>query len=438
MTKRLVLVELNEINFEMVQGYVESGAELPGFTQLMGMHNVHTSCEERYELLVPWIQWVSVHSGQRYGEHRVFRLGDIVTYNGPQIFNEIETAGWRVGVIGAMNAKNTLSDPAYFIPDPWTQTPPDKSLWNRFISVALSQAVNDNSTAKLTIASILRLAIGLFFRIPLSRLISLALELPWAVKYPWRKALFLDRLLYEIHKKLFLSKKCDFSTVFLNAGAHVQHHYLFNSSEVDCGGLSNPDWYVPRGKDPVLEMLQVYDQIISDLLRWGDQEILVATGLSQVPFHELKFYYRLKDHAAFLTELGVSDFQVFPRMTRDFLVSLPDENKASEAAAKIASVMVDNVKPMFEEVDQRGAELFVVLTWPHEINESTTATSGDLTLPLADWVSFVAIKNGEHNGKGWAFFSGGIKDFAPQDGDHVASLYGAIAGFFEVPSSSSR
>ena len=39
---------------------------------------------------------------------------------------------------------------------------------------------------------------------------------------------------------------------------------------------------------------------------------------------------------------------------------------------------------------------------------------------LSDLVTFVAIKNGEHQSKGFAYFSDGISEFAPPPDSHVA------------------
>ena len=77
-----------------------------------------------------------------------------------------------------------------------------------------------------------------------------------ALGKPWRKALFLDMLLYEIHKTLFKRKNPNFSTLFLNAGAHIQHHYFFNSPYTDSLELKNPTWYIGEDDDPFLEMLK--------------------------------------------------------------------------------------------------------------------------------------------------------------------------------------
>ena len=54
-----------------------------------------------------------------------YRLGDCVNHNNKTIFNELEANGKSVGAISAINLKNDLKNPQFFIPDPWTNTPPD-------------------------------------------------------------------------------------------------------------------------------------------------------------------------------------------------------------------------------------------------------------------------------------------------------------------------
>ena len=41
-------------------------------------NSIKTRSEQEYELLEPWIQWVSIYTGKTAKEHGVFRLGDIV------------------------------------------------------------------------------------------------------------------------------------------------------------------------------------------------------------------------------------------------------------------------------------------------------------------------------------------------------------------------
>lgn len=429
--RRLILVALNEINFDIARAYVEP-LRLTAIQRLLDGHGIRTTAEDDYDLLEPWIQWPSIHTGLSAAEHGIFRLGDIVATRVPQIFEELEQAGWRVGCVSPMNAANRLRAPAYFIPDPWTRTPADQSWWSRHLATAISQAVNDNAQNRISARSAAVLALAaLRFARPrhYRRYWSLVRRSRGA---PWRKALFLDLLLHDLHLRLFRSRRADFSTVFFNAGAHVQHHYFFSSPYLKQPGVENPAWYVPPGVDPLGEMLQVYDRILADYLGLEGTELIVATGLSQKPYDRAKFYYRLRDHGAFLRAIGVDYRRVEPRMTRDFLIEFQDEKGAAAAASRLAQCVVcASGERLFGQVDNRGRSAFVTLTYPGQIDQATRFSAGDSTpLPLLPHVAFVAVKNGMHQGGGFAFATAGAWPHLPGDAGHVKSLHSAVRGYF--------
>ena len=434
MYNKLIFIELNEINFDTASWYLKGGEDLPGFKKLIERGITNTESETKYEYLEPWVQWPSVHTGKTYDEHKIFRLGDFVSSTEEQFFEKVEKVGCSVGAVSPMNASNKLNNPAYFIPDPWTKTPSDNSFFSKIITDAIVQAVNDNSQSKLTFKTVLNLGLVFFALARPTRYIKMIKYAFNARGKPWRKALFLDMLLYEIHKTLFERKKPHFSTLFLNAGAHIQHHYFFNSPYVASPDLKNPAWYIGGDVDPVFEMLKVYDEMLSDLLEVQDTEVIVATGLSQKPYEQMKFYYRLKDHASFLKDVGVEFSDVAPRMTRDFLVSFDTEEEASKAEVQLSKILVNNVVRLFEEIDNRGRDIFVVLTYPSEITDKTTVSYLGKESQLSDLVTFVAIKNGEHQSKGFAYFSEGVSEFAPPQGSHVAKIHNTVLQFFGIGS----
>ena len=100
---------------------------------------------------------------------------------------------------------------------------------SKAISSALAQAVNDNSQSKLDFATVIKLMIAFVWFVRPMRYKSLVGTALKSRGHPWRKALFLDLFLNEIHLSLLKKKRPNFSTLFLNAGAHIQHHYFFNS-----------------------------------------------------------------------------------------------------------------------------------------------------------------------------------------------------------------
>lgn len=431
--KRLILLELNEVNFDVVEKYVAADAtRFPALKKLLSGSRIRTSCEKQYEELEPWIQWASVHTGKTYAEHGVFRLGDMVGSNVPQIFEQLEQAGYKVGAISAMNAENRLKQPAYFIPDPWTQTPADSSWWSQSLGQAVSQAVNDNAQARITSKSALQVVLSLlrFARVVhYQKYLSLLLGSP---SKPWLKALVLDLLLHDVHWSMFNAKRPNFSTLFLNAGAHIQHHYFFNAKPLGNNSPSkNPAWYVPESEDPLADVLCLYDLIVGEYFDRNDTEVVLATGLAQKPYDRVKFYYRLNTHAEFLRRLGIKFSQVFPRMTRDFLIEFENARQARTAQDVLVDVrVVGDGAPLFGEIDNRGDSLFVTLTYPQEITAQTQVQIGDRKIALLPEVSFVAIKNGMHQEEGFAFFTSDVAKHAPADKAHVAQLGEAIKGYF--------
>ena len=160
MVKKVILLELNEINFDAATFYIKRGEWLPGFNALIERGIVATEAEHDFKNLEPWVQWPSVHTGKTYSEHNIFRLGDFVNSTDEQFFEKVEKAGFSVGAVSPMNASNKLKNPAYFIPDPWTQTPCDKSFFSKCITDAIVQAVNDNSQSKLTFKTIINLGLA--------------------------------------------------------------------------------------------------------------------------------------------------------------------------------------------------------------------------------------------------------------------------------------
>ena len=433
--KPLIFLELNEINFDLVKCYLSKyPGRFPGLQKLLSGVCINTSSEKNYRELEPWIQWASVHTGKSYSEHKLFRLGDIVGSKIPQFFEHLEMAGISVGCISPMNTENRLKKAAYFIPDPWTKTATDDSWWSRQLGSAISQAVNDNAQSKINWKSAVYILFGLI-RFAKFKHYPLYLKLAFqSISASWRRALLLDLLLHDLHTSLFKDKNPQFSTLFLNAGAHIQHHYIHNSPFIFAeSGFINPSWYISPKLDPFSEMLQIYDRIIEEYLASCNYELIVATGLSQRPYDRIKYYYRLRNHADFLKKIGVNFLEVYPRMTRDFLVTFKSFDDARIAQIVLSELrLTDKSEPFFGEIENRGDTLFVTLTYPDEMLATDILRHGSLKLEILQEVVFVAIKNGMHQSKGFAFFTPNIAKLSPANDSHIKELYTTVIDYFNV------
>jgi hypothetical protein len=396
-----ILLGLNELNFKFVEKYIQQG-HLPHFKKLFEKYGyIETSSESEYQLLEPWIQWVTIHTGKTYAEHQVFRLGDIVEHpHLTQLFENIEQAGFTVGAVSPFNAANRLKNPVFFIADPWTKTASAGSTLLKKLGQAVSQIVNDNAQSRITLSSITVLLAGLIRYTPIR-------DYFWTFKTLLKirtqvatKAIILDKLLSDIYFAEFKKKRPDFSLLFLNSGAHLQHHYLFNSS-VYQGTLDNPEWYCPSNQDPILAIYKLYDDILGRISQLPQVRLILATGLSQQAHTELTFYWRLKKHADFLNLIEIKDFiAVHPRMSRDFLIEFADLNAATIAEEKLLACSINDT-PVFT-VDNRGSSLFVELIYADEIKPGIPLSASNSTITsFYDFVAFVALKNGEHNATGY-------------------------------------
>jgi hypothetical protein len=398
--KKLLVLELNELNFEFVEHYVRQGA-LPAFGRLIGKHGyARTRSEAVYEHIEPWIQWITVHTGKPYDEHRVFRLGDGPQAGLRQIWEELAQRGLKVGAFSPMNAQ-AVRDAAFFVPDPWTRTDIVAPPLMRHAYAAIREAVGDNAQGKVSGRAAVQLFLAMLRYSRLANWPRYAADAAAGTSARWRRALFLDRFMADCFLYLWQRTRPDFASLFLNGAAHIQHHCMFNSSAYR-GANRNPTWYLPQAHDPVLEVFRLYDRLLADCERLpGAPRVMVATGLHQEPVDQPVFYWRLRDHAGFLERLGCRFRSVEPRMSRDFLVVCRDAEEAAATAAMLASGRAPDGTALFD-VDNRGNSLFVTLSYPHDVPAGFEARFAGATLAeLSREIAFVAIKNGHHNGIGY-------------------------------------
>lgn len=399
----LILLGLNEVNFEYIQHYISLG-HLPNLKKLFEKTQlIKTTSEKTYEELEPWIQWVSVQTGKAFSEHGIFRLGDVVDNGHTQIWEHLEEKhGIKVAALSPFNAANRAKDPAFFVPDPWTKTTVTGGWLMKKVAQAVSDAVNENATGGSKLSTYIYLILAVLRFSLLKRHIKIVLLILTALKSHYHRAILLDQILTDVFCSAWKSTRPDFSTLFLNSGAHLQHHYLFNAAPYN-GKNKNPDWYIAEGKDPLLEGLKSYDQLVQQTLDLpGNPRVFIATGLHQTPVEEPVFYWRLKEHEGFLDKIGAPYTKAVARMSRDFLVECASEEDAKTAQEKLAACTDKNGIRLFEEVDNRGTSLFVTLTYPHDFPSGEAIKHADgIVADFRSQVGFVALKNGEHDGEGY-------------------------------------
>lgn len=402
-TRPVILLGLNEVNFDFVRAYAAEG-RLPNFKRLFAASPIiETTSESAYEELEPWIQWVSVQTGKTLADHGVFRLGDIKRTDHTQIWEHLESEyGVKVAAVSPMNGANRAKAPAFFVPDPWTDTEAEGDWFLKRLAAAVSDAVNANASSSNKLSTLATVGLGLLRYSARQPSIAAARQVKRAAGSHYQKALLLDHLLTDVFAHHYTKTMPGFSSLFLNSAAHIQHHYMFNCKHYT-GPHSNPEWYMASNVDPLFDSYQCFDRLLGKVLSLpGNPRVLVATGLHQNPVENPIFYWRLNHHAAFLDQLGIRYASVHPRMSRDFLVEFSSESNTNEAEAVLRACTDQDGKFLFEEIENRGTSLFVSLTYPHDIpTDLVVRHPGGQISGLRDLVSFVALKNGDHNGIGY-------------------------------------
>lgn len=447
--EKLISWQLNEVNFKYLRRYVELG-QLPHFKLLFERYGYsRTHSEVRHELANPWIQWPTVHTGLDYESHCVFRTGDIVKTDHLHIYELLERHGLSVAAMMPFNAKNNTHHPAFFVPDPWTQTRFDGSWSLRLLYDALVEVAGDYAKGRISAKSLGRLAVNMTAARPstLPRYVYEALM--YFRGKQWFRALLCDRLLADVFTTQWQRHQPDYATLFMNGAAHLQHHYLFTSAAYD-GDQKNPEWHISPEADPLLDIFKVYDAILARFLALGDGvRLMLLTGLHQEPHERTTYYYRLNDIPDFLQRLGISHLNSHPLMTEDFVVGFADAAAAKRAEQQLLQVKTISEPEIFYRetgdcavrtlqtapevfhVENRGSDLYVQLKPTCQaVYEGMTVRSGERLVNHFDTlVSFAQYKNTHHVGIGYFLDTGVAKGTWPED-IPLREVFGMVLGAF--------
>ena len=454
----IFFLQLNEINFDYIDEYIRLGY-LPTFKALFEKHGyVETTSETEHHLANPWIQWPTVHTGMSYDEHQVFRLGDIVKHDHELIYEALEKQGISVAALAPFNASNNTKNAKFFVPDPWTKTSFSGSEDLHRIYSALCQVTNDYAKKKITLQSSCDLLLGALDNANYKSILDYSKEtLSYMEGKTWFRAVICDRLLLDTFVTQCIKHKPEFASVFLNGGAHLQHHYLF-SSKAYHGKRTNPSWHVAGNKDPLLDILKLYDKGLKDILNLANNfengRIILATALRQNAHERETYYYRIDDHKNLLQKIGIKYTDIYNLMTEDFVLCFENEQLALEAEQMILNVETIDTEEIFYvetadnavrtlnkgakifHTENRGKDIYVQLKPVAALIpvETKIKRNGAIIDNFGKLVSLAQVKNTHHHGTGYyldtAFLKGELPDSFP-----LKDLFGMFLESYGIQSS---
>jgi len=372
MTNRrpVVLLEFNELTPQLMDRFIAEG-HLPNFKRLREDSQAYvTDAEEVPPQLEPWIQWITVHCGMRYAEHKVFSLGDNAKIQYPSIWDIASRNGEKVWICGSMNANYEPGLKGAVVPDPWSVhvSPSDDSFapYFDFVRANVQEHTRDKTAGN---AKMLRRFVSYMAThgLKASTLFAIVKQLAsekLGANY-WRRATILDRLQFDLFANYYKKNKPTFSTYFLNSTAHFQHMYWRHLS---------PDLFSVRPEaaelgvygDAILFGYRQMDRIVGQMRELvGENAVLAfATALSQQPCLKYegsggKTFYRPVDFDGFLKVAGIDlrGARIEPVMSEEFHIRFTNEMDAERGARALAEMKVGE-RPVMR-IERNGASLLV-------------------------------------------------------------------------------
>jgi Type I phosphodiesterase / nucleotide pyrophosphatase len=355
--QRLILLEFNELCPHLVDRFIDEGA-LPNFKRLREASETFIT-HTNDEVLEPWTQWVTVHTGVPFSEHGIRDLDEAekVTHN--TFWDDL--ADENVLLMSPMNVKFRRRNQWLFMPDPWAASQvPSAELepFYNFIRAAVnSHARTDRLDLKVATKAVrFLLAHGLTLNTINAAIRQLFGERFGRRDVKWRRATILDRLLWDVFAHFWRgTRQPRVGIFFSNATAHYQHKYW---SHYDPSLFSlKPDAAEVETYGNVIRFgYQAHDRLIGKAMALAGEGTAIAlcTALSQQPMLDYevrggKHMFLVKDFAALQAALGVSaPARAESLMAEESWLHFATEAEGAEGYRKFSSAKTGDGRALFK------------------------------------------------------------------------------------------
>ena len=457
MSAPVIVLEFNELCPPLMDRFIREG-RLPGFKALRDQSATYvTDAEEAPPNLEPWIQWVTIHTGLPFSQHKVFDLGDAPKLKAPRLWDLALEAGKKVWICGSMNAAiKAKPGRAFFMPDPWCSgvKPVPAGEFDTFYRLT-SQYVQEHAREKAPWSRMdyirflfYMVSHGLSLRTLWAIVTQLARELR-SKDFRWRRATLLDRLQWDLFRHIWKRERPDFSTFFLNSTAHFQHYHwrefephLFSSSVSQNHAKAEARDAIPAG-------YQMMDRIVQECLSMAPQAtIVLMTALSQQPLLRYeaeggKSIFKPVEHQALMKFAGADmAYEYAPVMAEEFHLYFENDENAEKALQALSSLELEGQPVM--RARRQGREIFAGcgIYTPPAPRALVRSRAGNQSMPFDElFYPIEGVKSGGHHPDGifWIHAPGTVYSQArnkmtlPQASRTLASLIGVTFNTASAP-----
>lgn len=400
--KKVLILELNEFNNELLKSAAEI-LKLKNIQKVLALNYTKLTTNDTYDsnYLEPWVQWVSAHTGVPSSTHHVKHLGDVPGLEHQQIWEILSQYNVSSGVWGLMNASRNEADKCqFFFPDPWTfsEKAYPKDL-NAFLDLPRYASKNYFNLNKYKLFNMFTNAVKTIFKTRLSSIFFFNLPslLANIIRFGGQHFVYISFADY-ISSKVFLKHKekynTDFSILFLNSIAHLQHHHW--------------DGHDYKNNKALKYGLKYLDKILNNIFcsLGKDDVFIMMTPLSQVNTnHESPWIlYRQLDQANFLHETRIKYERVEPHMSYDAHVFFKTDEDCLNATHILRNARIEG-KPLFlvETYDDNRRKIFYRIDYFEQLNSNAVMEINGRKFKFFSLFKAVVRRTGKHIPEGYIY-----------------------------------
>jgi hypothetical protein len=367
MQRRVVLYELNEVPWDIVDLYIQ---RRPGshLAAVLPEARCLTTINEDPVSFQPWRTWPTFHRSIYTADHKSLDLGqDPATFEGEDLWTTADTAGKTVGIFGPMQSwpARQFRNGGFHVPDTFARSPetfpPSLERFQAF-NLAMTRENGFSSDAPLNARTIARVGLDL---------VAKGLT-PWSAatlaahllherrdhRYKGRRSTMQVLPSFDLYWRLHRTTNPHLSIFFTNHVAGMMHRYWGDGVP----GYAEDHPYTP---DDIFgrfltSAMDLFDHQLGRIRRWQrthpETVLIVAASMGQGPirYHgDMAETYVLDDVDRLAATLGLTDAEPGLAMYPRVIFAFPDDAAAERAVAPITSAATA-VGPLFDDVRVHG------------------------------------------------------------------------------------
>jgi hypothetical protein len=410
--QRLILLEFNELCPHLVERFIDEGA-LPNFKRLRDASETFIT-HTNEELLEPWTQWVTVHTGVPFSEHGIKDLDEAEKVAHSTFWDHF--ADENVLLMSPMNVKFRRRNQSLFMPDPWAASQvPSQELepFYNFIRAAVgSHARTDRLDLKMAASAVrFLLAHGLTLDTLGATFSQLFAEKFSRRDVKWRRATILDRLLWDVFAHFWRGPRQPRVGIFFsNATAHYQHKYWSHHDpslftlKPDAGELETYGNVIRFG-------YQAHDRLIGKAMAvaGAGTAIALCTALSQQPMLDYevrggKQMFMVKDFTALQSALGIrTTARAEALMAEESWLHFATEAAGTDGYQKFSCAKINDGRALFRLRGFDGKSFIIGCgIFASEVDARTTiVNSSGASIPFNEhFVQMATVTTAKHHPDG--------------------------------------